>query len=146
MLLHSYVPRRLLKTGERDQQYIGKKLHCKACNCLFFTRSLLCGITMPMYIYFIKISAFQELTLRNTPVTLQLHENQHQDFLEAMSWNLNINECLVLLWLKEIQVLSAYLLNKIKAAYLKWSLVNNHVQSWNLVSVDKIFRMNSRSA
>ena len=50
-----------------------------------------------MYIYFIKIPAFQELTLRNTPVTLQLHENQHQDFLEAMSWNLNINECLVLL-------------------------------------------------
>ena len=46
---------------KRDQQYIGKKLHCEACNCLFFTRSLLCDkeffskkVKMHMYLYFIE--------------------------------------------------------------------------------------------
>lgn len=82
-----------------------------------------------MYMFYlsnIKLPTFQEQSLRNTPVVLQLHEKQHQGFPEAMSWlHVYVNECLPLLWLKEIP---ACLLNKITAAYLKWSSVDMYTE------------------
>ena len=103
-----------------------------------------------MYIYFI------EATLDSQPFKSWLWET-HQTCHVTVAWkstsrvlgnnvmNVNINECLVLLWLKEIQMDSALFLKK-KTAYLKWSSVyNDRCTQKSIVSVDKIFRTNTES-